>query len=92
MLTEAALRGAEDHLKGLKENVLLGHLVPCGTGFDPYQSMKVKLLVDPLPTDEDSEESMLAIATARAEAAGAQPGGPTVQVPMPSTVEAGEVS
>ena len=93
VLTEAALRGAGDHLKGLKENVLLGHLVPAGTGFDSYQSMKVKLLVDPLPTDEDSEESMLAIATARAEAAGAQPGGPTVQVPMPSSpVEAGEVS
>ncbi|MCA9299593.1 MAG: DNA-directed RNA polymerase subunit beta', partial [Phycisphaerales bacterium] len=36
VLTEAALRGAEDELIGLKENVLLGHLIPAGTGFRPY--------------------------------------------------------
>ena len=92
VLTEAALRGAEDHLKGLKENVLLGHLVPCGTGFAPYLSMKVKLLVEPLPAEEDDEENMIAAATARAEALGAQPAGPTVQIPTPSTVEVGEIS
>jgi len=92
VLTEAALRGAEDHLKGLKENVLLGHLVPCGTGFAPYLSMKVKLLVEPLPTEEDDVENMIEAATARAEALGAQPAGPTVQIPTPSTVEVGEVS
>jgi len=94
VLTEAALRGAEDHLKGLKENVLLGHLVPAGTGFDPYQSMKVQYLVDPLPCDEDNEESMIAVATAKAEALGAQPGGPTVQVQTSSaqTLEVGEVA
>jgi DNA-directed RNA polymerase subunit beta' len=94
VLTEAALRGAEDHLKGLKENVLLGHLVPAGTGFNPYQNMKVKLLVDPIPTDEDNEENMIAIATSRAEAAGAQPSssGPTVQVPTSSIVEVSELS
>ena len=70
VLTEAALRGAEDHLKGLKENVLLGHLVPAGTGFEPYKNMKVKLLVDPPAIDEHEEESMIAAATARAEALG----------------------
>jgi DNA-directed RNA polymerase subunit beta' len=91
VLTEAALRGAEDHLKGLKENVLLGHLVPCGTGFSTYQSMKVKLLVEPLPAEEDNEESMMAVATARAEALGAQPGGPTVQVPSTPTVETSDI-
>ena len=42
VLTEAALRGAVDQLKGLKENVLLGHLVPAGTGFAPYKGMQVK--------------------------------------------------
>jgi DNA-directed RNA polymerase subunit beta' len=36
VLTEAALRGAVDTLTGLKENVLLGHLIPAGTGFQPY--------------------------------------------------------
>ena len=94
VLTEAALRGAEDQLKGLKENVLLGHLVPAGTGFDPYHNMKVKYLVDPVPSDVDDEDTMLAEATARAEALGAQPGGPTVQISTTSesAVEVGEVT
>jgi DNA-directed RNA polymerase subunit beta' len=35
VLTRAALAGAVDELRGLKENVLLGHLVPVGTGFRP---------------------------------------------------------
>ncbi len=47
VLTEAALRGAEDHLIGLKENVLLGHLIPAGTGFRKYQDIRVRPLVAP---------------------------------------------
>jgi DNA-directed RNA polymerase subunit beta' len=35
VLTHAALAGQVDELRGLKENVLLGHLVPVGTGFRP---------------------------------------------------------
>ena len=35
VLTEAALAGKVDYLVGLKENVILGHLVPAGTGFKP---------------------------------------------------------
>ena len=54
MLTEAALRGAEDHLIGLKENVLLGHLIPAGTGFRKYQDIKVRALVAP-PEDRDTD-------------------------------------
>jgi DNA-directed RNA polymerase subunit beta' len=41
VLTEAALRGAEDTLVGLKENVLLGHLIPAGTGFRGYQDFRI---------------------------------------------------
>ncbi len=37
VLTEAALASKTDHLVGLKENVILGHLVPAGTGFRTYQ-------------------------------------------------------
>ncbi|MGL6195539.1 MAG: DNA-directed RNA polymerase subunit beta' [Thermoguttaceae bacterium] len=37
VLTEAALASRTDHLIGLKENVILGHLVPAGTGFRTYQ-------------------------------------------------------
>jgi DNA-directed RNA polymerase subunit beta' len=54
VLTEAALRGAEDHLIGLKENVLLGHLIPAGTGFRKYQDIKVRALVAP-PEDRDTD-------------------------------------
>ncbi|MEK6237220.1 MAG: hypothetical protein N2C14_21125, partial [Planctomycetales bacterium] len=37
VLTEAALAGKVDQLVGLKENVILGHLIPAGTGFKAHQ-------------------------------------------------------
>ena len=43
MLTEAALAGKVDHLVGLKENVILGHLIPAGTGFQPFQESEVRI-------------------------------------------------
>ncbi|MBZ0173321.1 MAG: DNA-directed RNA polymerase subunit beta', partial [Phycisphaerales bacterium] len=58
VLTEAALRGAEDTLIGLKENVLLGHLIPAGTGFRPYQDIRVKRLVE-LEDAHDDDDRML---------------------------------
>lgn len=42
VLTEAALAGKMDHLVGLKENVILGHLIPAGTGFRTYQEAEVR--------------------------------------------------
>ncbi|MEK7270593.1 MAG: DNA-directed RNA polymerase subunit beta' [Planctomycetota bacterium] len=42
VLTEAALLGKVDMLTGLKENVILGHLVPAGTGFRSYLTASVK--------------------------------------------------
>ena len=72
VLTEAALRGATDELTGLKENVLLGHLIPAGTGFDPYHKMKVTKLIEP-PAPEVEEELMLEEAREAAEALGAEP-------------------
>jgi DNA-directed RNA polymerase subunit beta' len=42
VLTEAALAGKVDRLLGLKENVILGHLVPAGTGFRMYHRTRVK--------------------------------------------------
>ena len=41
VLNEAAIAGKEDHLLGLKENVIVGHLIPAGTGVREYQSMIV---------------------------------------------------
>ena len=58
MLTEASLRGAMDSLIGLKENVLLGHLIPAGSGFRPYQEIRVKPLVA-LPEDEEAADDAM---------------------------------
>ena len=50
VLTEAALSGTKDDLHGLKENIILGHLIPAGTAFKPYLEMKVKHLAEaPVP-------------------------------------------
>jgi DNA-directed RNA polymerase subunit beta' len=43
VLTEAALAGRTDHLVGLKENVILGHLIPAGTGFKTIQESEVRI-------------------------------------------------
>jgi DNA-directed RNA polymerase subunit beta' len=43
VLTEAALAGKVDYLVGLKENVILGHLVPAGTGFQLHQDAEVRV-------------------------------------------------
>ncbi len=41
VLTDAALGGRRDDLTGLKENVIVGHMVPAGTGFKKYLNMKL---------------------------------------------------
>ncbi|HPD17746.1 MAG TPA: DNA-directed RNA polymerase subunit beta' [Planctomycetota bacterium] len=49
VLTEAALAGRTDYLRGLKENVILGHLIPAGTGFPKHYlaGMEKKQLAQP---------------------------------------------
>jgi len=47
VLTEAGLAGKVDPLLGLKENVVLGHLIPAGTGFKPYLEATVRLHAEP---------------------------------------------
>src|SRR5204863_4587091 len=54
VLTEAALAGAIDTLVGLKENVILGHLIPAGTAFNPHLNLKLKHLAEP-PVLEEPE-------------------------------------
>jgi DNA-directed RNA polymerase subunit beta' len=52
ILTEASLAGSIDKLCGLKENVILGHLIPAGTAFKPYLELKIKHLAEaPLPKE-----------------------------------------
>ena len=43
VLTEAALQSRSDYLRGLKENVIIGKLIPAGTGSDPYQVVQPSL-------------------------------------------------
>jgi DNA-directed RNA polymerase subunit beta' len=72
VLTEASLAGKVDELYGLKENVILGHLIPAGTAFKPYLDIKVKHLVEaPLPKEfeEVKEIKEAKEAEAKAEAA-----------------------
>jgi DNA-directed RNA polymerase subunit beta' len=52
VLTAASLSGKVDKLRGLKENVILGHLIPAGTAFKPHLDIKVKHLAEaPLPKE-----------------------------------------
>jgi DNA-directed RNA polymerase subunit beta' len=43
VLTEAAIWGKVDHLRGLKENVIMGRLIPAGTGLEEYKSIGIKI-------------------------------------------------
>ena len=54
VLTEAALSGKRDNLLGLKENVILGHMVPTGTGFKSYHMTKVSKAASDLSADGDN--------------------------------------
>jgi DNA-directed RNA polymerase subunit beta' len=52
VLTEAATLGRVDNLRGFKENVIMGHLIPAGTGFPIHRDIKIVNLGDSLPTTE----------------------------------------
>ncbi len=49
MLTEASLSGKIDYLRGLKENVIMGRLIPAGTGLTRYKSLRID------HTDDETE-------------------------------------
>ena len=57
ILTDAAIRGKVDHLQGLKENVIIGKLIPAGTGARQYRDvdyeLKKQFSEDPLDALED---------------------------------------
>jgi DNA-directed RNA polymerase subunit beta' len=74
VLTEASMWGKVDHLRGLKENVIMGRLIPAGTGMARYQNIGIKIdapeellegpeedIVEPLaPAGEASVAGLLA--------------------------------
>ena len=53
VLTEAALAGKVDYLVGLKENVILGHLIPAGTGFRTFQDSEVHFKLEAMQSVEE---------------------------------------
>ena len=61
VLTEAAIKGKVDHLIGLKENVIIGKLIPAGAGLGAYRDLAEKVVPDmeepELPSEETQEES-----------------------------------
>ncbi len=70
VLTEAAISGRVDYLRGLKENVIMGRLIPAGTGLNAYKHLDIEVET---PVDEvEAAEEALAIA------AGAEPPAPVV--------------
>ena len=54
VLTEAATMGKSDALRGFKENVIMGHIIPAGTGFVGHRSVRIRPLVE---VPEDSVDS-----------------------------------
>jgi DNA-directed RNA polymerase subunit beta' len=52
VLTDAAVSGKEDQLIGLKENVIMGHLIPAGTGLARYAGLDIEV-------EEEEEEEMV---------------------------------
>jgi DNA-directed RNA polymerase subunit beta' len=55
VLTEAATRSKIDSLRGFKENVIMGHIIPAGTGFDRHRKVTIHPLVELPEAPEPSE-------------------------------------
>ena len=60
VLTEAAIKGKVDHLVGLKENVIIGKLIPAGTGLKRYRDIQLDtgMPEETLTVDEETAESL----------------------------------
>jgi DNA-directed RNA polymerase subunit beta' len=56
VLTEAATLGRVDSLRGFKENVIMGHLIPAGTGFHRHRNLKLVPLGEPVEQAQPKEE------------------------------------
>ncbi len=64
VLTEASIKGRQDHLLGLKENVIIGKLIPAGTGMSRYRNIDVRAIgVEPEPEAEEKPVADLGLDT-----------------------------
>jgi DNA-directed RNA polymerase subunit beta' len=57
VLTEAAASGKIDYLRGLKENIIMGHLIPAGTGFSAHRNITVAKNVLPEAKKEEPKKT-----------------------------------
>jgi DNA-directed RNA polymerase subunit beta' len=57
VLTEASIQGAVDHLRGLKENVIVGRLIPAGTGMEYYRNVRLSPEMEEAATKVQEEVS-----------------------------------
>jgi DNA-directed RNA polymerase subunit beta' len=71
VLTEAAIMGKRDELRGLKENVIVGRLIPAGTGMAYHEARKAKEKMDDEERRAIAEADALSLAADQAEAADA---------------------
>jgi len=70
VLTEAAISGRVDYLRGLKENVIMGRLIPAGTGLNAYKHLDIEVET---PVDEvEAAEEALAIAAGAESSSGSR--------------------
>src|SRR5579862_3584250 len=59
VLTDAAIRGAKDDLLGLKENIIIGHLIPAGTGIYRYHDIEIEgMEIPPAPAASEDPFGM----------------------------------
>ncbi|MCH4168373.1 MAG: DNA-directed RNA polymerase subunit beta' [Streptococcaceae bacterium] len=58
VLTDAAIRGKKDHLLGLKENVIIGKIIPAGTGMRRYRNIEPEAKVETIPSISDIEAEL----------------------------------
>jgi DNA-directed RNA polymerase subunit beta' len=56
VLTEASINGRVDYLRGLKENVIMGRLIPAGTGLGAYKRLTVDVISDEDDMDDDDDD------------------------------------
>uniref|UniRef100_UPI003562AD9E DNA-directed RNA polymerase subunit beta' n=1 Tax=Hydrogenophaga sp. TaxID=1904254 RepID=UPI003562AD9E len=75
VLTEAAIMGKRDELRGLKENVIVGRLIPAGTGMAYHEARKVKEKMDDEERRAIAEADALSLAADQAEHADQADGG-----------------
>jgi DNA-directed RNA polymerase subunit beta' len=81
VLTEAAIEGRSDGLEGLKENVIIGKLIPAGTGMPLYREIRTHAPdYEPLPFYTSEAEEEMDLATWLREASSARPAGDVADI------------